>query len=75
MKYSNSQENTETLQYYVVKNHENQYSIWPTYKAIPNGWFIEGDAGSKEVCLNYIEKTWVDMRPLSLIKEMESSDI
>ena len=30
-------ENGEEL-YYVVKNIEEQYSIWPSYKKIPKGW-------------------------------------
>jgi MbtH protein len=27
----------DTTVYVVVVNHEEQYSIWPDYKAIPNG--------------------------------------
>lgn len=59
-------------EYYVVKNYEEQYSIWPTYKPIPSGWFVEGEPMPKEVCLDYIEKVWTDMRPLSLRKKMDS---
>jgi len=59
------------VQYYVVKNHEEQYSIWPAYKSIPSGWEIIGEAKSKDACLEYIDKVWVDMRPLSLRRQME----
>jgi MbtH protein len=59
--------------YLVVKNHEEQYSIWPDYKDLPNGWEAVGESGTKEVCLDYISKVWVDMRPLSLRKEMDSA--
>jgi MbtH protein len=59
------------LQYYVVKNHEEQYSIWPTYKPIPKGWVGVGNARNKDGCLDYIDKVWTDMRPLSLRKKME----
>ncbi len=62
---------TQEVQYYVVKNHEEQYSIWPTYKQIPKGWKIIGDARTKEECLSYIELTWTDMRPLSLRNQMQ----
>ncbi len=57
-------------QYYVVKNHEEQYSIWPSYKPIPKGWETVGDPRIKNECLSYIDKVWTDMRPLSLRKKM-----
>lgn len=31
----------------VVINHEEQYSIWPTFKTIPAGWKAVGKTGSK----------------------------
>lgn len=58
------------VQCYVVKNHEEQYSIWPTYKPIPKGWVADGEARNKEACLSHIDKVWTDMRPLSLRKKM-----
>jgi MbtH protein len=59
--------------YIVVVNHEEQYSIWPDYKEIPNGWRAVGKSGVKEECLSYIEEVWTDMRPLSLRKAMEEN--
>ena len=56
----------------VVVNHEEQYSIWPDYKEIPNGWRAVGKRGSKKECLAYIDEVWTDMRPLSLRKHMEA---
>lgn len=50
----------------VVINLEHQYSIWPTFKAIPLGWKTVEKTGTKEECLNYIKEVWVDMRPRSL---------
>ncbi|WP_096058237.1 MbtH family protein [Haliangium ochraceum] len=52
--------------YIVVVNHEEQYSIWPEDRAVPDGWRGAGKAGSKEECLVYVEQIWTDMRPLSL---------
>lgn len=54
----------------VLINHEEQYSIWPAGKAIPLGWSTVGKNGPKDACLEYIKENWVDMRPLSLRKEM-----
>ena len=62
---------SETV-YEVVVNHEEQYSIWPTDKAMPLGWEKAGKQGSKEECLAYINEVWTDMRPLSLRKQMEA---
>ncbi len=50
----------------VVVNQEGQYSIWPSYKAIPNGWLAVGTQGLKDECLAYVEEHWTDMRPRSL---------
>ncbi len=51
----------------VLVNHEQQYSIWPHWKAVPGGWnVVDNVKGDKKTVLEYIEKSWVDMRPLSL---------
>lgn len=55
----------------VLVNHEEQYSLWPEWKAIPEGWEDTGVLGDKATCLDYVEKTWTDMRPLSLRKWMD----
>ncbi|HDR7891107.1 MbtH family protein [Bacillus toyonensis] len=52
--------------YTVVVNHEMQYSIWRKEKELPLGWEEVGFSGEKEECLDFIEKEWTDMRPLSL---------
>lgn len=56
----------------VVVNHEEQYSIWPDYKPLPDGWRVVDKQGSKEECLAYIESVWSDMRPLSLRKALQA---
>lgn len=56
--------------YYVVKNIEEQYSIWPSYKKVPSGWEVVGEPKVKSECLAYIDQNWTDMRPLSLRKQM-----
>lgn len=53
----------------VVINHEEQYSIWPSYREIPNGWRDGGKRGSKAECLSYIDGVWIDMRPRSVRKQ------
>ena len=63
----------DTRTYRVVINHEEQYSIWPSEREIPGGWTDVGKSGMKPECLEYIQKVWTDMRPLSLRRKMEKS--
>lgn len=64
-------ETPQEAEYLVVVNHEEQYSIWPAGRALPAGWSGAGAEGSKEQCLEHIERVWTDMRPLSLRRSME----
>ncbi|UTY60656.1 MbtH family NRPS accessory protein [Massilia sp. erpn] len=54
----------------VVKNDEEQYSIWQAEREVPAGWHVQPCRGPKEECLNYIEQNWTDMRPASLKRAM-----
>jgi len=67
------EESEDTTVYRVVVNHEEQYSIWPEYRELPNGWSAVGKQGSKSECLSYIEEVWTDMRPLSLRRAMDQT--
>ncbi|MCG8420565.1 MAG: MbtH family NRPS accessory protein [Proteobacteria bacterium] len=62
------------IEYAVVVNREEQYSIWPTHRPLPNGWRAEGKTGTRSDCLSYIDEVWTDMRPLSLRRRMDPSD-
>ena len=58
-------------EYLSVMNAEEQYSIWPASKPLPAGWTAVGDPAPRQACLDYIERTWTDMRPLSLRRKMD----
>lgn len=64
--------NNPETRFRVVVNHEEQYSIWPDYKPVPDGWRALDKEGSKEGCLAYIEEVWTDMRPLSLRQALKN---
>lgn len=51
--------------YRVVVNDEEQYSLWPLDRTVPDGWRAEGTTGTHQECLDRIETVWTDMRPLS----------
>lgn len=57
------------LTYRVVRNDEEQYSIWPAHRPLPDGWAGDGTVGSKQECLEHIDAVWTDMRPLSLRRQ------
>jgi MbtH protein len=59
--------------YTVLINDEEQYSLWPARKSAPAGWRNVGIQGSKDYCLEYIEKTWTDITPLSVRKRLASA--
>ena len=56
------------MNHHVVVNHEEQYSIWPEGRDLPDGWRLEGFSGSREECLAHIDRVWTDLRPLSARK-------
>jgi MbtH protein len=60
--------------YKVVVNHEEQYSIWLADRPIPEGWRAEGAEGSRNECLDHIERVWTDMRPLSVRRALDVVD-
>jgi MbtH protein len=58
--------------YLVLINDEGQHSLWPVFADVPAGWeVIFGEDGRQE-CLDFIEKNWTDMRPNSLIRQMDA---
>lgn len=59
--------------FWVVVNHEEQYSIWPGDLDLPPGWTTVGERRSKQQCLDHIAEAWTDMRPLSLRLAMEGA--
>ena len=60
----------ENFEYQVLVNHEEQYSLWPTFRDIPNGWKQVGPIGTKQECLDYVNEVWTDITPLSVRKRM-----
>lgn len=72
---NNAVHNTNAVEnepiYLVVRNAEEQYSIWPAGRDVPAGWEADGTVGPKDACLAHIAEVWTDMRPLSLRRRMD----
>jgi MbtH protein len=60
--------------YLALINDEGQYSLWPSFADIPAGWTVAHGEDTRQACLDFIEENWTDMRPNSLIREMEEDE-
>jgi MbtH protein len=58
----------------VLVNADGQYSLWPQFAAVPAGWNSVLGPDSRARCLKYIQENWTDMRPRSLIADMDSGN-
>jgi MbtH protein len=63
---------SEDWDYKVLINHEEQYCIWPHFKAVPDGWNTVGPVADKATCLSWIEEHWTDLRPKSIRGALQS---
>lgn len=57
--------------YLVLVNDEGQYSLWPVFVEVPAGWTVAHPEDDRQACLDYIEENWTDMRPKSLVAQMD----
>ncbi len=64
----------ETGQFLVLMNGEGQYSLWPAFRALPKGGASPGSPGARQLCLDWIEAHWTDMRPKSLVEAHSASN-
>lgn len=60
--------------YVVVRNDEDQYSVWWADRPVPAGWHAVTEADSRDACLARVEELWTDMRPRSLRDSMAARD-
>ena len=58
---------SDEIDYQILVNAEGQHSLWPIFREIPAGWSAVGPTGRRQLCLDWIEAHWIDMRPNSLI--------
>jgi MbtH protein len=53
-------------EFLVLVNDEEQYSIWPSFAAVPSGWAVRFGPDSRPACLAYVAAHWTDLTPRSL---------
>ena len=49
--------------YVVLRNQQNQHSLWRAGIAVPNGWTVVHGPESRTDCLTYVREHWTDLRP------------
>lgn len=56
----------ESGTFLVLTNAEEQRSLWPEFAPVPAGWAVVYGPETRKACIEHIERTWTDLRPLSL---------
>jgi len=59
-------DDADASRFQVLVNDEEQYSLWRAEAPAPAGWKNAGMSGTREECLKFVKRVWVDMRPKSL---------
>jgi MbtH protein len=59
-------------EYLVLVNGEGQHSLWPVFAEVPAGWTVAFGPAARPRCLDFVENSWTDLRPKSLIEAMET---
>lgn len=50
----------------VLVNDEEQHSLWPVFAEVPAGWRVVHGEASRDACLEFVERSWTDIRPMTL---------
>lgn len=50
-------------QFLVLVNDARQYSLWPTFAAVPEGWATVFGPDHRDACVAHVEATWTDLVP------------
>jgi MbtH protein len=61
--------------YVVLINNEGQHSLWPATIEVPAGWSVVHGEDTRQACLEFVNDSWIDMRPKSLVKEIQRRNI
>ena len=59
--------------FFVLVNDEGQHSLWPGFLDVPAGWRVVYGEDGRQDCIDFIERSWTDMRPKSLIAAMNTA--
>ena len=63
----------EDADFHVLVNDEDQFSLWPAFVKVPDGWSVVLRESPRGDCMDYINTNWTDLRPRSLREAMAQS--
>jgi len=52
----------------VLRNVQQQYSLWPDFRAIPPDWTIVFGPAARTECAEWLEQHWQDILPVAARK-------
>ncbi|BBC97483.1 MbtH family protein [Streptomyces griseofuscus] len=58
----------EDGKYVVLRNEAGQHSMWPNFIEVPAGWTVVHGEDTRQSCLDYVERSWTDMKPLAPVE-------
>jgi MbtH protein len=66
-------EQDPSLDFTVLINDEEQYSLWSSSIPVPEGWRVVHGPAAKQACLDYVEEVWKDLTPRSVRLRLEEA--
>ncbi|HEY5834901.1 MbtH family protein [Streptomyces sp.] len=57
----------------VLVNAEGQHSLWPDFVPVPAGWEVIHGPAARQECVEFVERSWTDMRPRTLTEAFGSN--
>ena len=52
--------------FHVLRNDEGQYSLWPVFVPVPEGWSVVLEAVARDQAVTHVEEHWTTLRPGSI---------
>ena len=62
MQFSNPFDNPQG-QFYILRNGQQQFSLWPPSCALPEGWSVECPPQSLAACNDWLAANWSTLTP------------
>jgi len=50
--------------FHLIASSLGEYSLWPTFKDVPTGWYVVLEGRSRQECVDYLERHWVHLSTL-----------
>lgn len=53
----------ERQAFLILVNARTQYSLWPEFASVPQGWRVVLGPENRGCCMEWLEQHWQDIRP------------